>query len=79
MGYEYSTEQEGIDKFLAKIKQITTTLEVPTLSQFGIDKEDYFSKIDIMAEQALASGSPANSPKALSKEEIVDLYKKLWA
>ena len=32
-----------------------------------------------MAEQALASGSPANSPKALSKEEIVDLYKKLWA
>jgi alcohol dehydrogenase class IV len=78
MGYEYSTEQDGIDKFLAKIKQITTTLEVPTLSQFGIDKEEYFSKIDIMAEQALASGSPANSPKALSKEEIVDLYKKLW-
>ena len=79
MGFDFTSEQDGIDKFLAKIEQITKKLKVPTLSEFGINKEEYFSKIDIMAEQALASGSPANSPKALSKEEIVDLYKKLWA
>ncbi len=79
MGYEYSDEQDGIDKLLTKIKQVTQKLQVPTLSQFGIEVEEYFSKIEIMAEQALASGSPANSPKALSKEEIMNLYKKLWA
>jgi alcohol dehydrogenase class IV len=77
IGYDYTTEQDGIDKFLAKIKQITTKLEVPSLSQFGLNKEEYFAKIDIMAEQALASGLPANSPRALSKKEVVELYKKL--
>jgi alcohol dehydrogenase class IV len=79
MGYDFINEQDGIDKFLLKIKQITQKLQVPTLSQFGVEKEEYFSKIEIMTEQALASGSPGNSPKALSKEEIMDLYKKLWA
>lgn len=78
MGYDYTTEQDGIDKFFNKIKQITTRLEVPSLSEFGINKEEYFAKIDIMAEQALASGSPANSPKKLSKVDVVALYKKLW-
>jgi alcohol dehydrogenase class IV len=31
-----------------------------------------------MAEQALASGSPANNPRAPNAEEIIELYKKLW-
>ena len=32
-----------------------------------------------MAEQALASGSPANNPRAATAEEILQLYKAAWA
>jgi hypothetical protein len=32
-----------------------------------------------MATDALASGSPANTRRSPSKEEIEELYKALWA
>jgi alcohol dehydrogenase class IV len=32
----------------------------------------------MMADQALASGSPANNPRVPTKEEIVTLYREAW-
>jgi alcohol dehydrogenase class IV len=32
-----------------------------------------------MADQALASGSPANNPREPTKEEIMALYREAWA
>jgi alcohol dehydrogenase class IV len=32
-----------------------------------------------MASQAIASGSPANNPRVPSKDEIVDLYQRVYA
>ena len=32
-----------------------------------------------MAEQALASGSPANNPRVPGKDEIITLYREVWA
>jgi alcohol dehydrogenase class IV len=34
--------------------------------------------MDLMAEQALASGSPANNPRVPNKGEIVALYREVW-
>ena len=31
-----------------------------------------------MATDALASGSPSNTIKEVTKEDILDLYKSLW-
>jgi alcohol dehydrogenase class IV len=31
-----------------------------------------------MAEQALASGSPANNPRVPNSQEIVAIYEKIW-
>jgi alcohol dehydrogenase class IV len=31
-----------------------------------------------MADQALASGSPANNPRVPDADDIIQLYKKLW-
>ncbi|MBD1558184.1 iron-containing alcohol dehydrogenase [Vibrio sp. S9_S30] len=58
---------------------INQELSVPTMSEFGIDKEQYFSLCEVMAEQALASGSPGNNPRVPSQQEIVGLYHQLWA
>ena len=32
-----------------------------------------------MASQALASGSPANNPRVPTEDEIIDLYRRVYA
>jgi alcohol dehydrogenase class IV len=34
--------------------------------------------LQLMAEQALASGSPPNNPRVPETAEIVSLYKQMW-
>ena len=52
---------------------------VPSPRQFGIDPQAWESKIDLMADQALASGSPANNPRLADKAEILALYRAVYA
>ena len=53
-------------------------LAVPTPRGFGIGHNDWFARLDVMAEQALASGSPANNPRVPDKAEIIALYAAVW-
>ena len=57
---------------------LNTELGVPTPRGFGINPEIWDAKLDLMADQALASGSPANNPRVPDKAEIIGLYKKVW-
>jgi alcohol dehydrogenase class IV len=52
---------------------------VPSPREFGIDPQAWESKIDLMADQALASGSPANNPRLADKAEILALYRAVYA
>ncbi len=54
-------------------------LRVPSVEQFGINRNEFMSVKETMAEQALASGSPGNNPRVPTAEEIVEIYKSLWA
>lgn len=65
-------------KLMDELRALNDELEVPTPEQFGIEREAFFSNITVMAEQALASGSPGNNPKVPTVDEIVALYTKLW-
>ncbi|MET7699578.1 iron-containing alcohol dehydrogenase [Streptomyces sp. NPDC005485] len=53
--------------------------EVPTLRAHGIDKNDWFRLAPVMAEQALASGSPRNNPVVPTADAIHDLYRRIYA
>ncbi|WP_339460123.1 iron-containing alcohol dehydrogenase [Pseudomonas sp. EA_105y_Pfl2_R69] len=72
-----STEEANA-KLLAELRALNDELQVPTPAQFGIDRQQFFDQLQVMAEQALASGSPNNNPRVPSAEEIVELYKQLW-
>jgi alcohol dehydrogenase class IV len=54
-------------------------LAVPTPREFGIAPDAWEARIDLMAEQALASGSPGNNPRVPDKAEIVALYRAVYA
>jgi alcohol dehydrogenase class IV len=60
------------------LQKLNQQLAVPTPSQYGIAKSDWFGSLPTMAKQALASGSPANNPRVPTAEEIEELYPEVW-
>ena len=60
------------------LDMLNKELQVPTMSQFGIDKSQYEALLELMADQALASGSPSNNPRVPQKQALVDLYRQLY-
>lgn len=72
------SDAQATDKFLSAVAELCTLCEVPTLSAYGIDRARFFEVMDKMATDALASGSPANTRKAIGKEDILRIYTSLW-
>ena len=66
------------NKLMDELYALNKELQVPSPEEFGIEREHFFNNVQTMAEQALASGSPANNPRAPNAKEIIELYKKLW-
>jgi alcohol dehydrogenase class IV len=64
--------------FIEAVSDLCKKLKIQTLEEFGVDKNDFYSNIDKMAEDAIASGSPANTRRNPTKEDIVAIYKKLY-
>ena len=54
-------------------------LAVPTPRAYGIDPVAWDAKIDVMATQALGSGSPGNNPRVPDAAEIVALYRAIFS
>lgn len=73
-----SDDEFAAQAFLTALEDICKAVEIPTLAQYGIDREKFFAAIDKMAEDALASGSPSNTIRPVTKEDIVAIYKSLW-
>jgi alcohol dehydrogenase class IV len=65
-------------KLVSGLEALNQDLAVPTPSGFGIAEADWNGKMALMAEQALASGSPGNNPRVPNAEEIVALYRAVW-
>lgn len=71
-------DKEASEKFLAALEALTKELEIPTLAEYGIDKEAFFAVIDKMAHDAMDSGSPQNTMKEVTEEDVKEIYRKLW-
>jgi len=68
----------ALEKLVAALHQLNTDLSVPTPSDYGIDKTAWLDSLPLMAEQALASGSPGNNPLVPDSADIIGLYQKVW-
>lgn len=65
-------------KLVTGLETLNKELSVPTPAEFGITEGDWNGKMTLMAEQALASGSPNNNPRVPNVEEMVTLYREVW-
>lgn len=75
-----ATDEDKVaaEKFLSAIEGIVKELETPTLAEFGIDKDEFFKVIDKMAYDAMDSGSPQNTMREVSEEQVKQIYRNLW-
>lgn len=72
------SDETAAEKFIGSLQNICDVCEIPTLEQYGIDRDEYYSKIPKMATDAVASGSPANTVKEVTVDDCIEIYKKLY-
>ncbi|HEX2943706.1 MAG TPA: iron-containing alcohol dehydrogenase [Rhodopila sp.] len=65
-------------KLVTGLEALNKELSVPTPAEFGIKEDAWNGKMALMAEQALASGSPGNNPRVPTAQEIIGLYREVW-
>ena len=72
-------DQAAVALLLEELDSLNRDLGVPSPRAYGIDEARYLEVAPVMAEHALASGSPKNNPRVPSAEEIVAIYKEVYA
>ncbi|MFI2838048.1 iron-containing alcohol dehydrogenase [Mycolicibacterium sp. PDY-3] len=61
-----------------ELDALCADVAVPSPAQYGIDSTDWDSRLEVMAAQALASGSPGNNPRVPDADEVIELYQAIY-
>jgi alcohol dehydrogenase class IV len=72
-------DQAAVGRLIEELGALNDDLDVPSPRGFGIDEARWNALLPLMAEQAIASGSPGNNPVVPSAEKIQQLYRQAWA
>jgi alcohol dehydrogenase class IV len=75
---ESSGDRVAAESFITALDGMCRTLDIPSLAAYGIDRDAFARAGEKMAADALASGSPANTVKPVTKEDILAVYRRLW-
>ena len=80
IGFAELTDTDAIAaaRLITGLETLNKDLAVPTPADYGIDEATWNGKMALMADQALASGSPANNPRVPTAQEIIGLYREVW-
>lgn len=72
------SDELAAQKFIEAVKDICDICDIKKPDAYGVDKAKFFEQMPKMAEDALASGSPGNTRKEITKEDILEIYPRLW-
>ena len=79
---ENTEDMVAAKTFVAEVTRFCKELGIPSTEESsakgGFTKEDFLAQLDKMATDALDSGSPNNTMKQPTKEEVIEIYKKLF-
>ena len=71
-------EIDASEKFVEEVAKLIEKLEVPTLSGYGIGRDEYMAAIEDMSVEAILSGSPSHAPREYTATDIQELYVKAY-
>ena len=66
------------EKLIEELRALNRDLRLPSLQDYGVDRDRYFASLETMARQAFETGVPALSPRAPSIAEMIELYRAAW-
>ncbi len=72
-------DQAAVARLVEALRRLNGELDVPTPRSHGLDEARWNALLPLMAEQALASGSPANNPRVPDASTIQELYREAWS
>lgn len=72
------SDVEGGQAFIKAAEALCNRLHIETLKDFGADREKFFNNLEKMADDALQSGSPQNTRRIPDKEDIINIYKRIF-
>ena len=75
---ENTNDDIAAQALVKELARFCKSLNVPTLTELGIKKEEFINQLEKMASDALDSGSPANTMRQPTKDDIIAIYKKLF-
>lgn len=78
MGLGGADDASAVAALLDELAALNADLAVPSPKAHGLDEARWRALLPTMAEQALASGSPANNPRVPTAAEIIGLYEQVW-
>ncbi|WP_072684986.1 MULTISPECIES: iron-containing alcohol dehydrogenase [unclassified Holdemania] len=71
-------DEQAADLFIENLSALLARLNVPTLAQLNVDRDQFMNSLEKMAHDANVSGSPANTRKPITEQAMIELYKQLW-
>ena len=70
-------DMDAAEKFIHACEELCRFCHIPTPEEYGIGRIDFLERIPKMTQDALASGSPANTRKKLLAEDIETIYRSV--
>jgi alcohol dehydrogenase class IV len=71
------TVNEAAEKSVAFVRRLCKTLKVPTIVEFGINKDQYLQHVPKLAEDCIANKGHEMNPRTPSKQELVEIYRRM--
>lgn len=79
LGLKASTDEEGVDSLILKIKDLMNKLNIDSsFEKCGIDEAKYMSKVEYLAERAFEDQCTSANPRVPLINELVEIYKKAY-
>jgi alcohol dehydrogenase class IV len=73
-----ASDDDACRALVDELEALNSDLSIPRLGELDIDSALFESRLDAMADAAIASGSPAFNPREPSRDEIVELYRNAY-
>jgi alcohol dehydrogenase class IV len=74
----HADDGAAVGLLIEELWRLNADLNVPSPKAHGLDELKWRQLIPLMAEEAIASGSPGNNPRTLTAQEIQQLYEEVW-
>ena len=71
------SDQKAAENLLNKVKELVSLCEIPSLRDYGVSPDNFLKNIPKMAEDAMNSGSPANTLRDCTIQDIEALYHQI--